>query len=66
MEDEVDEDGGRQADDGQAQHDVVEPEPARRWLCALACFHLGKKKTSIIRLQFGDDILLDSINSDKS
>ena len=44
MEDEVDEDGGRQADDGHAQHDVVEPEPARRWLCALACFHLSKKK----------------------
>ena len=52
MEDEVDEDGGRQADDGHAQHDVVEPEPARRWLCALACFHLGKKNTFIIHLPF--------------
>ena len=26
-EEEVDEDGGRQADDGQAEHDVVELEP---------------------------------------
>ena len=40
MEEEVDEDGGSQADDGQAQHDPVEPKPCG-WLCAHACLHLG-------------------------
>ena len=42
MEEEVDEDGGSEADDGHAQHNVVEPEPCW-WSRALACFHLDRK-----------------------